>query len=127
MVDEQLEDIAYFLTTGIVLESYTIAEKKKLVMKAIDYQLIAIQLCKLGVDGILRRCILKHERDDIIKEAHEGTRGGHYVGKETTHKNMNARIWWPTIFKDTKEYYDVCDVCKRAGRRSRRDQMPSNP
>jgi hypothetical protein len=54
------------------------------VVKAVDYQLIAGNLYKLGVDGILRRCVLEHERPMILSEAHEGIAGGHYVGKATS-------------------------------------------
>jgi hypothetical protein len=52
------------------------------VVKATDYQLIAGNLYKLGADGILRRCVLEHERPMILSEVHEGIAGGHYAGKE---------------------------------------------
>ena len=79
-------------------------------VKATDYQLIVGQLSKLGIDGILRRCIPKYEKDDIIRKAHEGTIGVYYVGKVITNKIMHAGLWWPTIFRDTKKCYDICDV-----------------
>lgn len=126
MIDEQLEDISYFLTIGIIPKGYTIAQKKKLVVKAIAYQLIVGQFYNLGVNDILRRCILKHEREEVMKDAHEGTTEGHYVGKLTTHKIMQVVLWWPTIFRDTKDYCDNYDVCQRVGKTSRRDEMPLN-
>ena len=76
------------------------------------YQLIVGQLYKLGIDEVLRTCILKHEREDILRDAHEGTVGGNYVGKPIMHKIMHTRLWWPTIFRDTKEYCEACDVCQ---------------
>jgi hypothetical protein len=63
----------------------------------------------------------------IIAEAHEGIAGGHYVGKETTHKVLRAGLWWPTLHKDAKEYYRACDVCQRVGKPSRRDEIPLAP
>lgn len=60
MVDEQLEDINYFLTIRKASKKFTMPQRKHLVVKVVDYQLIASQLYKLGVDEILRRCILKH-------------------------------------------------------------------
>lgn len=60
---------------------------------------------------MLKRCIGQHETEMIMGDAHEVTMGGHYAGKETTHKIMHARLWWPTIFQDTKDYCDGCDVC----------------
>ena len=79
-------------------------------VKVIDYQLIADEHYKLGIDEILRRCILKHERDEIMRDAHEGMMRGHYAGNVAPHKIMHVGIWWPTIFKDTKEYCESFDV-----------------
>jgi hypothetical protein len=76
-----------------------------LVVKEVDYQLIVGNLNKLGVDGILRRCVLEIERTTILEEAHDEIVGGHYTGKATTHKILCAWIWWPTLFKDAKEYF----------------------
>jgi hypothetical protein len=75
-----------------------------LVVKETDYQLIAGNLYKLGADGILRRCILEHERTTILEEAHNGIVGGHYAGKAMTQNILCTGIWWPTLFKDVKEY-----------------------
>ena len=65
-------------------------QKKKLVTRVSDYQLIVWQLYKLGANGILQCCILEHERYDILQEEHEGFIGGHYVGKETTQNVLCA-------------------------------------
>jgi transposase InsO family protein len=81
----------------------------------------------MGPNEILRRCVMDIERPFILVEAHEGIVVGHYVGKETTHKVIRAGLWWPTLHKDTKEYYRACDVCQRVGKPSRRDEMPLAP
>ena len=36
----------------------------------------------MGTNEILRICILKHERDEIVRDVHEGTIGGNYTGEE---------------------------------------------
>jgi hypothetical protein len=81
MVDDYFADIVQFLSTGVAPPDFTIAQKKQLVVKETYYQLIVGNLYKLGIDGILRRCVLEHERPMILSEAHEGIVGGHYVGK----------------------------------------------
>ena len=58
-------------------------EKKKLVVRAADFTLIAGQLYKMGPDEILPRCVIEHENPLILAEAHSGAAGGHYVGKAT--------------------------------------------
>jgi hypothetical protein len=60
----------------------TMVQKKQLVFKEIEHQLIEGNLYKLGAYGILRRCILEHKRTTILEEAHDGIVGRHYAGKE---------------------------------------------
>jgi hypothetical protein len=89
--------------------------------------LIVGNLYKLGEDGILRRCVLEHERLIILEEEHDGIVGGYYTLKSTTHKILCARIWWPTLHKDAKEYFHSCNICKRVGKPSRHAEIPLNP
>lgn len=98
---------------------FIVTQKKKLVVKALDYQLISGQRYKLGLDEILRRCVLEHEKDMILEEAHAGVVGGHYAGKSTAQKILRPRIWWPTLHKDAKECCQACDICQRTGKPSR--------
>ena len=72
-------DIVGFFSTGMAPKEFTVAQKKKLVVHIVDYQLIAGHLYKLGVDNILRRCVMEHERPIIFEEAHEGIDGGNYA------------------------------------------------
>jgi hypothetical protein len=39
----------------------------------------------------------------ILEEGHEGIVGGHYEGKETTQKVLQAGLWWPTLHRDAKK------------------------
>jgi hypothetical protein len=50
-----------------------------MVVIAADYQLIAVHLYNMGVDSILRRCVLEHKRPKILVDAHEGIFEGHYA------------------------------------------------
>jgi hypothetical protein len=127
IVDEYFVDIIEFLSTGFSPKEYTTVQKKNLVVRAADYQLIAGHLYKLGADNILRRCVMEHECPIILAEAHEGIVGGHYAGKATAQKILRAGLWWPTVSKDAKEYCQNCDVCQRVGNPSRRDEMPLKP
>lgn len=67
------------------------------------------------------------KREDIMREEHEGVVGGHYVGNATAHKIIREGLWWPMIFKDTKYYCTTCDVYRRVGKSSIRDELPLNP
>jgi hypothetical protein len=81
----------------------------------------------MGTDNILRRYVLEHKRPRILEESHEGIAGGNYAGKDTMQKVLHAGLWWPTIHRDLKEYFQRCDVCQRVGKPNRRDNMPLRP
>jgi hypothetical protein len=117
------------MSIGMAPCEYTVIQKKQLVVRASDFQLIDRQLYKMGPDEILRRCVMEAERPLIRAEAHEGIGGAHYAGKATMQKILRAGLWWPTLQKDAKEYYRACDVCQRVGKPSRRDDFvgPLNP
>jgi hypothetical protein len=96
------------------------------VVKAKYYQLIVENLYKLGTDGILRHCVLQHERLMILEETHDGISGGNYIGKETTRKILCVGLWWPTLHKYAKESFQAYDVCQRVGKLPKRDEIPLN-
>ena len=62
-----------------------------------------------------------------MSEAHVDVAGGHYVGKVTVRKILQAGLWWPTIHMDTKSFCQRCDICQRTRKLSRRDEMPLVP
>jgi hypothetical protein len=95
-----------------------------LVVKAANYQLIAGQLYNMGAYITLRSCLLEHERPRILAEAHEGIPGGNYARKDTMHKVFHTGLWWLTMHRDSKDYYQKCDVCQRVSKLNRRDEMP---
>jgi hypothetical protein len=101
--------------------------KKNLVVRVVDYQLIVGHLYKMGTDSILRRCVLEHERPRILVESHEGIAGGHYAGKYIAQKVLHTGLWWSSVHRDSKEYFQKCDVCQRVGKPNRRDNMSLRP
>jgi hypothetical protein len=59
----------------MIPREYTVIQKKKLVVHAADFSLIAGQLYKMGLDEILRRCVMEEKIPLILAEAHEGITG----------------------------------------------------
>jgi hypothetical protein len=56
IVDEYFVDIIEFSSIIFAPREFTTAQKKNLVVRDVDYQLIVGHLYKIGVDNILRRC-----------------------------------------------------------------------
>jgi hypothetical protein len=85
-------------------------QKKELVVRVVDYQLIANKLYKLGIDGITKSCKLDHECVGVIQDSHSGVTRGHYRGNPTMQKVLQVGLWWPVVFKDDKEYAKSHDI-----------------
>ena len=126
-IPDYLEQIVTYLATGQFLVEYTTTQMRHLVVKAAEYQPIAGKLYKMGLDHILRRCVLDHEREDILWECHNGVAGGHVGVKPTARKIIHAGLWWPIVHKYSMEYVKKCYVCQRTGRPSHRDELPLKP
>jgi hypothetical protein len=75
ITDDYFFDIIEYLSTGTAPHELNTMQRKNLVFREVDYQLIVGHLYKMGADNILRRCVLEHERPRILVEAHEGIVG----------------------------------------------------
>jgi hypothetical protein len=69
----------------------------------------------LGLDSILRRHILDHERPNILWQCLGGVVDVYVGGKANAQNILRVGIWWPTMFKDAKAYARACDVFQRVG------------
>ena len=91
-VPTELEEIAQFLEDGKAPKGTNTKKKQILVMKAAPYSLINTFLYKMGLDEILRRCALEHERDNIMHEAHYRPVGGHFQADTTINKIQQSGL-----------------------------------
>jgi len=64
---------------------------------------------------------------DILKACHDEPCGGHFADKRTTYKIFSLGYYWPTLFKDAKQYVRRCDSCQRIGRPTLSSEMPLQP
>ena len=77
---------------------YIVAHWRKLVTRSADYYFMPIKLYKLGVDGILCKCVMEHEHGIVLYEVHEDIVGGHNVGKSITQQVLCIGLWWTSLF-----------------------------
>jgi len=111
-LNNYLEYISAFLSTGQCPHNYTTLQKKHLVVREANYQLIAGQLYKMELDQVLRHFILNYKCEGVLWECHAGIAGGHVGGKATPQKFLQAGLWWTTPYKDVKSYAKTCDACQ---------------
>ncbi|GJX53427.1 reverse transcriptase domain-containing protein [Tanacetum coccineum] len=63
---------------------------------------------------------------DILAHCHSGPTGGHHSASITGRKVYESGFFWPSIFKDAKDYVMRCDACQRSGNISSKSEMPQN-
>jgi hypothetical protein len=121
------DDIANYLSSGMLPPSLTSKEKKKITKQSARYTWIDGYLFYTGYDLIIRICVRQDEILDILKAFHDEPCGGHFADKRTTYKILNLGYYWTSIFKDSKKYVRSCDSCQRMGKPLPIDEMPLKP
>jgi hypothetical protein len=54
-----------------------------------------------GADQHIRHCVAEDNIYEILKVAHDGPYGGHFVDKRTGHKVLQMGYYRPSIFRDS--------------------------
>ncbi|WMV22765.1 hypothetical protein MTR67_016150 [Solanum verrucosum] len=106
-------DIANYLVSGWVPQDLSYEQKRRLRSEVRNYFWNDPFLFKICADGIIRRCVPEEEMASILSHCHDGTAGGHYGGNRIASKVLEARFYWPSLFKDAREYVVQCDSCQR--------------
>ncbi|XP_078163505.1 uncharacterized protein LOC144558538 [Carex rostrata] len=117
-------DIANYLACGVLPPYLTSQQRKKFFADTKHYFWDDPYLFKLGVDGIHRRCIPQDEVQSILHHCHSSPYGGHASTNKTAAKVLQAGFFWPTLFKDTRQFVVSCDKCQRLGSITKRHEMP---
>ena len=100
-----IHSIIDYLQTRTFPPSMTKEPHKRLAYRAIPFQLVQGKLYRQGKDSRLRQVISDTQARMILKELHKDNAGGHFSQVITVCKVLDARYWWPTLYKDT---YDYC-------------------
>ena len=116
-----------FLSTRLPPEELNQDERKRLAVQSQHFCLLRDTLYHKGADGILWPAVRNDEKEAILREAHYGVVGGHYVGDTTTRKIWRSGLWWPTTLKDAMRYAKECDLCQRLGQPTEQARMPHQP
>ncbi|GJY86441.1 reverse transcriptase domain-containing protein [Tanacetum coccineum] len=77
-------------------------------------------------DNLMRRCVARSEILKILAHCHSGPTGGHHNASITGRNVYESGFFWPSIFKDAKDYVMRCNARQRLGNISSRSKMPQN-
>nr|GEW37849.1 hypothetical protein [Tanacetum cinerariifolium] len=63
---------------------------------------------------------------EILAHCYSGPTGRHHSASITGRKVFESRFFWPSIFKDARDYVIRCDACHESKNVSSRSEMPQN-
>jgi hypothetical protein len=81
-------------------------------------------LFKLGNDEVMRRCVPREERLEILRKCHSAEYDGHYSHFRTQAKVWSSGFYWSEMHEDTKIYVASCPECQRIGNISQTNSIP---
>lgn len=64
-------------------------------MKVVSFTIFNGYLYNIVPNNVLQICVLEHERQDIIKEAHVGPMDGHFYDDTIAREILQVQLWWP--------------------------------
>src|SRR3954451_21043239 len=117
-------DYANFIVSKYLPPTFTAQQRRKFFYDLRHYFWDDPHLYKEGVDGIMRRCVLEFEQQEILRICHSSAYGEHHAGDRTAEKVLQSGFYWPTLFKDARKFILSCDECQRTGNISRRNEIP---
>ncbi|KAJ0940179.1 putative nucleotidyltransferase, Ribonuclease H [Helianthus annuus] len=116
-----------YLAKGAIPNHWTKKRRQQFSSQVKQYIWDEPDLFKIGADQVIRRCVPETEVLEILTHAHSSACGGHFSGNKTGYRVLSSGFYWPTIFKDAREYARNCINYQRMGSISKRDEMPLQP
>ncbi|GJY54078.1 reverse transcriptase domain-containing protein [Tanacetum coccineum] len=119
-------DYINYIVGKIVPPNWTPEKRRRFFSQVKNYFWDEPYTFKLCSDNVMRRCVAGNEILKILGHCHSGPTGGHHSASITRRKVYESGFYWPSIFKDAKDYVIRCDACQRSGNISSRSEMPQN-
>ncbi|MCO5603301.1 hypothetical protein L7F22_057450 [Adiantum nelumboides] len=120
---ESLEKEEGFLQTGLLPTELEKSKKYAFLRRAKRYMLVGDSLYMKGADLVMRRVPWKEEIYKVLEESHEGSCGGHFASKITSHKILQEGYVWPSIQCDIHHWCKSCKECQSMASRVLRSEI----
>ncbi|GJY54608.1 putative nucleotidyltransferase, ribonuclease H [Tanacetum coccineum] len=119
-------DFVNYIVGKVVPPKWTSKKRKRFYSQVKNYFWYEPYAFRLCFDNIMRRCVARSETFRILAHCHSGLTGGHHSASVTARKVYESGFYWPSIFKDAKEYVMKCDACQRSRNIASKSEMPQN-
>ncbi|MCO5558355.1 hypothetical protein L7F22_011936 [Adiantum nelumboides] len=112
---ESLAPIVSYILEGEFPQSFTKAQKQRLMEKASSYLFLEGALYQRGKDQVCRRIPTVKEIPSILEGLHEEACGGHFAQELTAKKILLSGYVWPSLHIDVQHWCKSCHNCQVNG------------
>ncbi|MCO5607134.1 hypothetical protein L7F22_061327 [Adiantum nelumboides] len=112
---ESLAPIVSYILEGEFPQSFTKAQKQRLMEKASSYLFLEGALYQRGKDQVCRRIPTVEEIPSILEGLHEEACGGHFAQELTAKKILLSGYVWPSLHIDVQHWCKSCHNCQVNG------------
>ncbi|GJY82355.1 reverse transcriptase domain-containing protein [Tanacetum coccineum] len=101
-------DYINYIVGKVVPPEWTLEKKKRFFSQVKNYFWDDPHAFRLCPDNVMRRCVAGIEILEILAHCHSGPTGGHHSASVTGRKVYESGFYWPSIFRDAKDYvFDI--------------------
>ncbi|MCO5569834.1 hypothetical protein L7F22_023548 [Adiantum nelumboides] len=112
---ESLAPIVSYILEGEFPQSFTKAQKQRLMEKASSYLFLEGVLYQRGKDQVCRRIPTVEEIPSILEGLHEEACGRHFAQELTAKKILLSGYVWPSLHIDVQHWCKSCHNCQVNG------------
>ncbi|MCO5561636.1 hypothetical protein L7F22_015257 [Adiantum nelumboides] len=112
---ESLAPIVSYILEGEFPQSFTKAQKQRLMEKASSCLFLEGALYQRGKDQVCRRIPTVEEIPSILEGLHEEACGGHFAQELTAKKILLSGYVWPSLHIDVQHWCKSCHNCQVNG------------
>jgi hypothetical protein len=88
-------------------------EAKRIIRRSKAFVVLQGKLYKKSITGILQRCVIPQEGQEILKDIHVGVCGHHASSRAIAAKAFRAGFYWLIAIEDAKDVVRKCEACQR--------------
>src|SRR3954468_11536063 len=102
-----------YLSKGITPPAMTYEERKSFFTQLKTFKWEDPFLYRECSDRIIKRCAMEHQMQTILEYCHILQADGdcHHGGFRTASRVLQSGFWWPTLYKDAREFVKSCATC----------------
>nr|GEY57129.1 reverse transcriptase domain-containing protein [Tanacetum cinerariifolium] len=105
-----MTQLVEYLKEGVLLEDKN--EKRKLRLKARQYELMKGVLYRRSFLTPWLRCVGQLQADYVMREIHEGSCSMHTGPRSVVATAVRLGYYWPTMHRDTRDMIRKCNDCQ---------------